>query len=156
MARLDPFCGTSENSVVQLPTDLDQMTQTIGTRMGGDQGILYFIREAFVQQFSLGLFVPVQIPRDPTKLSEIRSESAVLLFQFSNFAVGGAVPVGVVERLAEEVQQYIYGFELDSSSILRYIATYQIEGGSRKAVDRTSEASLVVRITLWLHGQLVA
>ena len=58
-ARLDLFHNTSANPVVQLPTDLDQMTQTIGSRMGGDQGILYYIREAFVQLFSRGLFIPV-------------------------------------------------------------------------------------------------
>ena len=59
MARLDPFRDMSEDPFVQLPTDLDQLTQTIRTRTAGDQGILYFIREAFVQLFSLGLLVPV-------------------------------------------------------------------------------------------------
>jgi len=59
MARLDPFRSTSTNPVVQLLTDLDQMTQTIGLGTGGDQDIFYFIQEAFVQLFSLGLFVLV-------------------------------------------------------------------------------------------------
>jgi len=58
-ARLDPVRSTSMDPVVQLLTDLDQMTQTIGMRMEGDQGILYFIQEAFVQLFPLGLFVSV-------------------------------------------------------------------------------------------------
>jgi len=43
IASLDPFRGTNANPVVQLPTDLDQMTQTIGSRTGGDQDIFYFI-----------------------------------------------------------------------------------------------------------------
>jgi len=78
------------------------------------------------------------------------------LLEFSNLTVGGAVSVGVVERLAEEVEECVQGFEPDPSTILRYIATNQAEGGLREAVDRISEAHLVVGVTMGLCGQLVA
>jgi len=42
--------------------------------------------------------------------------------------VGGAGFVGVVEHLAEEVEECVQGFEPDSSSIRRYIAANQAEG----------------------------
>jgi len=69
--------------------------------------------------------------------------------------VGGAGSVGVVEYLAEEVEKCIQGFEPDSSSILRYIAANQAEGGPREAVNRISEARLVVRVMMGLCGYLV-
>ena len=64
--------------------------------------------------------------------------------------------VVVVERLAEVVEKCDQGFELDSSSILRYIGANQVEGSLREAVDRISEACLVVRVMMGLRRQLVA
>jgi len=78
------------------------------------------------------------------------------LLEFSNLTVGGAGSVGVVECLAEEVEECVQEFEPDSFSILRYIAANQAEGGPRVAADRISEARLVVGVTMRLCGQLVA
>jgi len=70
--------------------------------------------------------------------------------------IGRVGSVGVVERLAEEVEECVLGFEPDSSSILRYIDANQVEGGPREAVDRISEARLVIWLTKGLRSQLVA
>jgi len=78
------------------------------------------------------------------------------LLEFWNVAIGGTDSVGVVERLAEEVEECVQGFEPASSSILRYIGTNQVEGGPQEAVDCISETRLVVRVTMELRGQLVA
>jgi len=86
----------------------------------------------------------------------IGGKSAALLLEFSNLTVGGAGSVGVIECLAKEVEECVQGFEPDSSSILRYIAANQAEGGPREAVDRILEARLVVGVTMGLCGKLVA
>ena len=78
------------------------------------------------------------------------------MFEFSNLTVGSAGSVRVVKRLAEEVEECVQGFEPDSPSILRYIAANQAEGSPREAVDRISEACLVVGVTMGLCSQLVA
>jgi len=70
-----------------------------------------------------------------TKLGEIGGKSDAVLLEFSNLTVGGAGSVGVIECLAEDVEECIQGLEPDSSSILRYIDVNQTEGGSRDAVD---------------------
>ena len=42
------LCGTSADAVIQLSTGLEKIRETVGSRLGGDQGILYLVREAFV------------------------------------------------------------------------------------------------------------
>jgi len=78
------------------------------------------------------------------------------LLELPNLAIGSVGSVGVVASLAEEVEECVQGFEPDSSSILRYLGANQVEGGPREAVDRISEARLVVGVTMWLRGQPVA
>jgi len=78
------------------------------------------------------------------------------LLEFPNLAIGGVGSVRVVERLVEEVEECVQGFEPDLSSIFRYIGANQIEGGPQEAVDRISEAPLVVGVMMGLHSQLVA
>jgi len=77
------------------------------------------------------------------------------LLQFPNLAIGSASSVGVVKRLAEDLEECIQGFAPDSSSILRYIGANQVERGPREAVDRTLEARLVVGVTMRLRVERI-
>jgi len=78
------------------------------------------------------------------------------LLELSNLVIGGTGSVGVIECLAEEVEECVQGFEPDSSSILRYIGANQVEGCPQEVVNCISETRLVIRVTVGLRSQLVA